>query len=265
LPGERFVASVYIQTHRCTGAVWLGFYNAAGTALGYNAGTAAGNYGVANVLSSYNRSYILGVAPAGTAFARLFIRKANTDAGQTDSFIWWAGPQLERVNSNQTLPSPYSPGPPSSTRQLGYVGALNADLTSANTAAAFAGQGALATQNTVDWATGVTGKPAGFGEVTVGVGETIKKYMAAYATATFIGGYGATASTATNGNRSARLLANGSVFATGDAWFAGPGEPGSGEVTGTFTNGATAQLVSFSVGYSGSAVANDTTKIFCRG
>lgn len=141
----------------------------------------------------------------------------------------------------------------------------DADKTSANTAAAIAGQGALATQNTVDWATGVTGKPAGFGEVTVGVGETIKKYMAAYATATFSGGYGATASTATNGNRNARLLANGSVFATGDAWFAGPGEPGSGEVAGTFTNGATAQLVSFSVGYSGSAVVNDTTKIFCRG
>ena len=141
----------------------------------------------------------------------------------------------------------------------------DADKTSLNTAAAIAGQGALATQNTVDWATGVTGKPAGFGEVTVGVGETIKKFLAAYATATFSGGYGATASTATNGNRNARLLANGSVFATGDAWFAGPGEPGSGEVTGTFTNGATAQLVSFSVGYSGSAVANDTTKIFCRG
>ena len=89
--------------------------------------------------------------------------------------------------------------------------------------------------------------------------------MEPYASAFFDGGFGATGSTGSYGNRSTTLLANGGVFATGDAWFAGPGEPGSGEVSGTFTNGGTAQLVSFSVSYSGSGVAPDTTKIFCRG
>lgn len=137
-------------------------------------------------------------------------------------------------------------------------------VTNQGTAAAIAGQGALATRNTVDWAADITGKPAGFGQVTVGSGETIKKWLEPYQAIAVEGGHGATGSTASFGYRNATLVANGSVFATGDAWYAGPSEPGSGEVTGTFTNGATAQLVTFNVSFSGSAVAPDTTKIFCR-
>jgi hypothetical protein len=131
LPNEQFIASVYLANHRCRASVFLGFFNTAGTALLYQMSSSVGpTEGNANTLSSYIRAHVKATAPANTAYVRLFIRKFNTLAGQTDSWLWWAAPQLERVNSGVTTPSPYQPGQVSSTRQLGYSGTLDANTTS---------------------------------------------------------------------------------------------------------------------------------------
>jgi hypothetical protein len=131
LPNEQFIASAYLANHRCRAGVFLGFFNAAGTALLYQMSSSVGpTDGNANTLSSYIRAHVKATAPANTAYVRLFIRKFNTLAGQADSWLWWAAPQLERVNSGVTTPSPYQPGQVSSTRQLGYSGTLDANTTS---------------------------------------------------------------------------------------------------------------------------------------
>jgi hypothetical protein len=156
-----------------------------------------------------------------------------------------------------------------STQQWSVIGGTGkpynyADVTLANTSSGFTGQGALATLSTVDYATQVTGKPAGLGMATVGSGQVVQRYLAASQSWSVTGGYGATGGSTGFSTIYTTLLANGSVFATSSPGFVnGPGEPGSDTVSATFTNGGTAQLVSFSVGHSGgSGVAPDTTQIF---
>jgi hypothetical protein len=127
--GEKVVASIYINNHRCSSFTYLVLFNSSGTPLAYIQGNVVGNMGTyTNTLSSYARSACGAIAPAGVAYATMFIRKLNTIAGYTESYTFWAAPQLEKTNPNQTTPSPYSPGPASSVKQLGYTGALNATL-----------------------------------------------------------------------------------------------------------------------------------------
>lgn len=129
IASEQFIGSCYFGNHRCKAEIWLAFFNSSGTALSYHSGNRVGPTNtLTNTLSAYQRSYIKATAPANTAYVKMFIRKFNTLAGNSNSYLWWASPQLERVNSGVTLPSPYQPGPPSSTRQLGYTGDLNATL-----------------------------------------------------------------------------------------------------------------------------------------
>lgn len=103
------------------------FGSATGSAVSYHSSAQVGpTNALANQLSLYNRAYIKATAPAGAVSVSVFVRKYNTLAGNGESYMWWAAPQLERVNSGVTTPSPYQPGPSSSTRQLGYSGDLNA-------------------------------------------------------------------------------------------------------------------------------------------
>ena len=126
-PGQTIIASVYINAHRSSGHVYIGFFNSANTIIQYAAGNrVTGPQGFSNTLAGYDRSSVKTTVPANTAFVVLFVRKYNTLAGNSDSYMWWAAPQLEVVNSKATGPSPYQPGPMTSTRQLGYTGELNA-------------------------------------------------------------------------------------------------------------------------------------------
>jgi hypothetical protein len=129
IAGEKVFASVYLDNHRCSSFTYLAFFNSSGTPLAYVQGNVVGNASaLANTLSTYDRSVCGAIAPAGVAYATMFIRKLNTIAGNTESYTFWAAPQLEKTNLNQTTASPYSPGPASSVKQLGYSGDLNATL-----------------------------------------------------------------------------------------------------------------------------------------
>ena len=66
---------------------------------------------MANVLENYQRAFVIGVAPAGSARCRLVLRKYNTISGSTDSWVFAAGPQVETIAANAPGPSPYMPGP----------------------------------------------------------------------------------------------------------------------------------------------------------
>lgn len=127
--GERYVASAYIANHRCYAFVYVGFFDASDNIIAYYVSSSVGPTNqLANRLSTpyYNRAYVAVTAPSNATTVRFWVRKLNTLSGNTDSYIWIAAPQLERVNAGVNTPSPYQPGPALTTRQLGYSGDLNA-------------------------------------------------------------------------------------------------------------------------------------------
>jgi hypothetical protein len=130
VPGERICFSCYVQTHRCNKAIGIGFFDAAGADVGGGtiSASVAPTGGLTNALSGYDRLFVIATAPAGAVSVNGYVRKYNTIAGQTSSYIWYAAPQIEKLSANAAGPSPYMPGPASNTRQLGYTGDLNATL-----------------------------------------------------------------------------------------------------------------------------------------
>lgn len=121
-PTMRFEFSAYLAAHRCNAQVFLEFFDAAKAvipaatvswALGVNVGGQA--------LDLFTRAAVFGVAPAGAAYVRPMVRKMNTWAGQADSYMWLLKPYLGVAGADQTVPSEYSPGVPSSHLQLGAI------------------------------------------------------------------------------------------------------------------------------------------------
>jgi len=126
--GQRYIFSCYIATHRCYFQVGMAFWDTAGNSLAWHTSNieddASDN--LTNRLENYARPYVIGTAPAGAVSVSMYVRKYNTFDNQGDSYIWYAAPMLEAAASNAQGPSPYMAGPPTSTRQLGFTGALDA-------------------------------------------------------------------------------------------------------------------------------------------
>lgn len=113
-PGDRICASAYTGAHRCVVDVFAYFYGENGvTGSTWGAATmrnsAETNGGQA--LSAYKRCFSIGVAPAGTRTCRLVLRKYDTNAGQTSSYLFACRAQVEEVGANATGPGPWTPGP----------------------------------------------------------------------------------------------------------------------------------------------------------
>lgn len=128
--GQRFCFSYYANAHRCNVGAGLQFFDAGGAfisdAIGASIGT---NEGGCERLTQYVRPFAIATAPSGAAYVRPYARKYNTRAGgASESWFWIAAPQLEPIGATAAGPSDYQPGVPSSTRQLGYIGDLNATL-----------------------------------------------------------------------------------------------------------------------------------------
>lgn len=120
--GQRLVGSVYVAGHRCNFAALLVFFSKTGVQSSVTGTTFLATDTATNALTAYRRAYVLATAPADVAYCELRIRKYNTKIGGTDSYIWWAAPQVETVNSNVSTPSPYTSGPNVLLEHLGYVG-----------------------------------------------------------------------------------------------------------------------------------------------
>lgn len=147
-PGDRFIGSVYIASHRCNFQLIVSVVNRSFQQIaGPSSGVATATNNDTNVLAEpyYKRAYVAFDVPAGGAYLALIVRKYNTYGGSPNSFIWFAAPMLERGKPNQNEPSPYSPGGAFSTRDIGYGGDLDATNTGRNTASGIVGQSAWAT------------------------------------------------------------------------------------------------------------------------
>jgi len=137
--GRRYCLSIYMQSRRCSSRIFLGWLNASGAAIQYNTVDTASEEGLTNALEVLTRRSIVAVAPAGAVTATFFVRKGDTNAGQGDSWVFLAAPQFEEIGPSASGPSPYRPGPPLNTRQLGYTGDLNANQTSVDGSGAIQG------------------------------------------------------------------------------------------------------------------------------
>lgn len=121
--------------------------------LGYVDAQDGGRSGLDGAPANYYQASAIVTVPATAAFAAMCCY-GFTRVGAATCYIFQMEPQLVRLTADQTLLPPYTPGPPD----------RNADRTSEQTAAAIAGQGALATLSQAAWATQVTGvgKPEDF-------------------------------------------------------------------------------------------------------
>lgn len=116
LAGERYEFSVYIQTLKAGGSVHIQFVDASNNSVGSASSsvlveTTAGEVN-AQKLGLWTRLGGFAVAPSNALSARIYLRKSNTDAGQSWSWALFLYPYIGRANRTQTMLSAYSPGKP---------------------------------------------------------------------------------------------------------------------------------------------------------
>lgn len=112
VPGQRYQASAYINTHRCVGRVWLQFFASdqstlVGSAVAETAALNADPQGTN--LGSFKRLCAFATAPSNARFARMLISKEANDTGMSQSYLWHVRPLLGEALPNQTVPSPWTP------------------------------------------------------------------------------------------------------------------------------------------------------------
>ncbi len=107
--GRRYMLSAYTGAHRCNVATFLRIYDTNGGLLqdgvAWAANDAEKNGGTA--LSGYKRQFGSVVASGAAAYAIPFIRKYDTYAGQTDSYVFATRLQAERVSDYASEPGPW--------------------------------------------------------------------------------------------------------------------------------------------------------------
>ncbi|MEO6936655.1 MAG: LysM peptidoglycan-binding domain-containing protein [Collimonas sp.] len=112
--GKNYSFSAYVGAHRATSRVWLEWWGADGKPMWAAGGTAesqdtAQEQSGGSSLNGYKRVFAIGTAPPGAVRARLILRKDNTDAGQSDSWLFATRAQFEEVATTATGPSDWKP------------------------------------------------------------------------------------------------------------------------------------------------------------
>jgi hypothetical protein len=121
IPGQRYEASCYIQSHRCFVRLYLVFLDESGnTNLGsFNSGGTIGtswelgSFTSARDISQWNRLTVFGTAPANARSVKFYFRKFVTNDTETvnlSSYAWMLFPYLGVAGVNQTTFNDYSPG-----------------------------------------------------------------------------------------------------------------------------------------------------------
>lgn len=117
--GKRYEFSAYLAAYRCTGQIYCVFTDANGNGLDVRAlgsGEAGdtgpalgGGGGGGRLLANYYRYGRFMTAPAGAAQAYMIVRKGDTYAGATDSYLFMpCGCQIAEATASQTVFSPLS-------------------------------------------------------------------------------------------------------------------------------------------------------------
>lgn len=135
-PGKRYEWHVKVAAHRCMTNTLIVWHNAAGQNIG-NSETAYIYPSTGGTdENNWTNQGLFAVAPAGATQARLVVRKTLTDAGQGDSYVWWAKPYFGLASAAQVEFTPWSEGPLMSADNAGtgqYVSPVyNDDLFDTN-------------------------------------------------------------------------------------------------------------------------------------
>lgn len=102
--------SVYAASHRADIQIYLQFINASGTVVSTpSSGRLTPNNAAGTALSNFTLRSFKGQAPAGTARAKLYLRKFGTITG-ADSYAWFLRPQIAETAATSATPIAYSPG-----------------------------------------------------------------------------------------------------------------------------------------------------------
>jgi hypothetical protein len=208
VPGDLVGASALVAktsgvSHIYINIQWL---NEAGIYVSETAGsqiTASAN-GDTGDPADYALSSITATAPALARFAQIFVR-CLPNIGAVNATGWAMSPMLCRLPAGQTAMPPYTPGGVD----------RNADITSGNTAAAIASQGALATLNSLAYGGAYL---SGFGTL-----AALSNALSLTAGAITNQGWGATASEANAANSQVafgeNLLVNTDWQESTDGWY----------------------------------------------
>jgi hypothetical protein len=110
-PGDRIQAYVQLSTHRCTGNMWIQFLDATGTHISFvGFGSIPSSVGSSTNPDEWPVYGGFGTAPANAAYARIYLRKNATIAGQVNSYMMLHKPFLGLALANQTEFSPWDAG-----------------------------------------------------------------------------------------------------------------------------------------------------------
>nr|WP_256378330.1 polymorphic toxin type 22 domain-containing protein [Niveibacterium sp. COAC-50] len=110
--GRKYAFSAYVAAHRTSVVAYVAWIDAAGNWLkvsGFDAtATATDQYG-GSALSGYKRVSVTETAPVGAVRAQVTLRKLNTQAGQSDSYLFATRAQFEEIALDATGPSEWKP------------------------------------------------------------------------------------------------------------------------------------------------------------
>lgn len=113
----RYECHALIGARRCYGQLVVGWFDSTGAYIsengtnGFGAGGAepAGTGG--KKLSDFTQIGQFVTSPANAAYARVWIRRYDTNVGETDSYFYVLQPYFGRAGANQSTYSLYNPGP----------------------------------------------------------------------------------------------------------------------------------------------------------
>jgi hypothetical protein len=110
--GQRYIVSAYTGAHRCRVGVFFYVYDSSDVAISnsYANGDPDNNEAASGgtQLGGWKRCYSYLTIPAGAVYVRVMLRKYDTAAGQTDSYLFATNVQLERSTPTATKPGPYA-------------------------------------------------------------------------------------------------------------------------------------------------------------
>jgi len=109
IPGQRYLASSYVASHRCTARLYIFWYDAENIFISsVGSGELARKWSGLKNLNTWHHAVASGIAPSNATNAVVVVRFRG-DGGE-NPYGWMIRPMLEQASENQTEPSPWNPG-----------------------------------------------------------------------------------------------------------------------------------------------------------
>lgn len=261
IPNQRYEASVYVQTHRCSATMYLVFFAEDGvTQLSSPNANTGGvdvplvSFTTARDLSQWRRLTLFATAPAGARYAKMYHRKYATFDSETvtlSSYAWWLYPYVGEAGANQTTFSQYQPGsewvPSGTVRPGNQITAANASTYIASAAIGDAQVGTLSA-NKID-TRGLTIKDAA-GNILFGSGNNLDWSRVSASSGWLNSNIGISGGALTGiGTGSGTVVANSNIAIDGSGVIQGIGT-GAGNTVANFAIGvnSTGQITGIGTG-----------------